>query len=163
MGWSTPAYLKDEGVVVHNTPGSSAGAGSGEFHLYRQQRRREGFRLAKMEWEARKKEEEDSFTQRQTERQEKADTKTSKKAEKRKKLKEKTKESRKKQREEEKTAKRSGTTSSDSKQGEDSDESSDEENDVAGAEQNSNSTKHDHANGETSSKLSETQRTSSNQ
>lgn len=68
QGWSTPSYLAAEGVQVNNTPGtlltvvlylivthilgSSAGAGSGEFHVYRAQRRKEIERLKDMEAEA---------------------------------------------------------------------------------------------------------------
>ena len=41
---------------VHNVYGSSAGAGSGEFHTYRNLRRKEMFRVERMEREAAKEE-----------------------------------------------------------------------------------------------------------
>jgi ATPase subunit of ABC transporter with duplicated ATPase domains len=91
MGWSTPSYMGTEGVLVKNIPGSTAGAGSGEFHQYRQLRRKEMFRLQKMEQEAKKAEEAEQFEKRQAERMEKSNAKTLKKAEKRKKRKEKMK------------------------------------------------------------------------
>jgi len=46
-----------EDLVIRNTPGSSAGAGSGQFHQYRLQRRREAFRLAQMREENAKEKE----------------------------------------------------------------------------------------------------------
>ena len=39
-------------IKVNNVSGSSAGAGSGEFHEYRNARRKESFRLAAMDREA---------------------------------------------------------------------------------------------------------------
>ncbi|CAG8523034.1 3928_t:CDS:2 [Diversispora eburnea] len=46
--------LKAPKDIVRNVQGSSAGAGSGEFHVYRAHRRREYTRLKSMEEEARK-------------------------------------------------------------------------------------------------------------
>ncbi len=39
--------------IIHNLPGSVAGAGSGEFHVYRHLRRKEMTRVAEIEKEAR--------------------------------------------------------------------------------------------------------------
>jgi hypothetical protein len=59
-GSDKPDYLKNNnkfinGVVeiekIENGAGSTAGAGSGDFHHYRSQRRRERYRVAKMEWQ----------------------------------------------------------------------------------------------------------------
>ena len=57
-----PHYLRghskfiNEAVKIEkmrNTPGSTAGAGSGDYHTYRIERRREHYRLAKLDWDAR--------------------------------------------------------------------------------------------------------------
>jgi len=49
--------LKPPKDIVRNVQGSSAGAGSGEFHVYRAHRRREYTRLKVMEEETKKEEE----------------------------------------------------------------------------------------------------------
>lgn len=52
-GWETPAIFS-EGFTIKNTPSSTAGAGSGEFHQYRYGRRKEISRLKQMEMERKK-------------------------------------------------------------------------------------------------------------
>ena len=58
--------------IVANVQGSSAGAGSGEFHVYKASRRREYERLRAMDDEVRQEEEEKAFLERKAE-QEKRD------------------------------------------------------------------------------------------
>jgi len=89
MGWSTPAYFGSEGLQVKNTPGSTAGAGSGEFHQYRYLRRKEFFRLKQMDIEAKKQEETKKYKEMREQKDAKASAKTAKKSSKRKKLKQK--------------------------------------------------------------------------
>jgi len=89
LGWSTPAYMGKEAVVVKNTPGSTAGAGSGEFHQYRYLRRKEFFRLKQMDIEAKKQEETKRYSQMKEAKEARASSKTAKKSSKRKKLKQK--------------------------------------------------------------------------
>ena len=54
-----PEYIYIE--KVENVYGSTAGAGSGDFHHYRSQRRRERYRLAKMDWEHREAQKKETF------------------------------------------------------------------------------------------------------
>ena len=60
---SVPEYAKNNSKFIHSTVkvdksstnvGSTAGAGSGDFHLYRQLWRKERYRLVKLEADARK-------------------------------------------------------------------------------------------------------------
>ncbi|RMZ86872.1 hypothetical protein DV736_g5910, partial [Chaetothyriales sp. CBS 134916] len=69
--------------IVANVQGSSAGAGSGEFHVYKASRRREYERMRLMDEEAKKEEEDDKWEREERERREKDDAKTRKNREKR--------------------------------------------------------------------------------
>lgn len=69
--------------IVANVQGSSAGAGSGEFHVYKASRRREYERLRAMDEEAKEEEETDKWRQEQEERRRKDEERTAKNREKR--------------------------------------------------------------------------------
>ncbi|KAI9746014.1 MAG: hypothetical protein M1818_000695 [Claussenomyces sp. TS43310] len=73
--------------IVANVQGSSAGAGSGEFHVYKASRRREYERLRTMDDEVRKEEGAERFEREKREREERDREKTRKNREKREKLK----------------------------------------------------------------------------
>ncbi|KZS98310.1 DUF1168-domain-containing protein [Sistotremastrum niveocremeum HHB9708] len=64
--------------MIKNVQGSSAGAGSGEFHVYKANRRREYERLKIMEEEAQKEAETLAFEKAKREREEAAEAKTAK-------------------------------------------------------------------------------------
>jgi hypothetical protein len=64
--------------IVANVQGSSAGAGSGEFHVYKASRRREYERLRLMEEEVRKEERDKDFDEQREEMRRKDEEKTSK-------------------------------------------------------------------------------------
>ncbi|KAK8178178.1 hypothetical protein IWX90DRAFT_378307 [Phyllosticta citrichinensis] len=64
--------------IVANVQGSSAGAGSGEFHVYKASRRREYERLRMMDEEKRKEDEEREFAQKREEMKRKDEAKTNK-------------------------------------------------------------------------------------
>ncbi|KAK4418226.1 PRKR-interacting protein 1 [Sesamum alatum] len=66
-------------VRVSNTSGSSAGSGSGDFHQYRQMRRKEQDRLARMDADFQKRKEIAEFNQRREERLKAAEERTAKK------------------------------------------------------------------------------------
>ncbi|KAJ1311755.1 hypothetical protein OPQ81_010225 [Rhizoctonia solani] len=63
---------------MKNVQGSSAGAGSGEFHVYKQSRRREYERLKIMEEAAKKEQETAEFEAKKREREEQSEAKTAK-------------------------------------------------------------------------------------
>ncbi|KAI9703116.1 MAG: hypothetical protein M1820_005988 [Bogoriella megaspora] len=64
--------------IVANVQGSSAGAGSGEFHVYKASRRREYERLKMMDEEAKKEQDDKEFQERREEMRKKDEAKTSK-------------------------------------------------------------------------------------
>eukprot|EP00899_Mesostigma_viride_P000201 jgi/Mesvir1/10181/Mv05156-RA.1 len=76
---------------LSSTSGSSAGSGSGDFHEYRGYRRKEIFRLNRMEAEYKQRMAEEGFQQRQQQRQQEAEERTAKKRAKRLKKKQKKK------------------------------------------------------------------------
>ncbi|KAJ8058068.1 hypothetical protein OCU04_012927 [Sclerotinia nivalis] len=69
--------------IVQNVQGSSAGAGSGEFHVYKASRRREYERLKGMDEEVRKETEAEEWEREKRDREEKDAEKTRKAREKR--------------------------------------------------------------------------------
>lgn len=79
-------------VRVSNTSGSSAGSGSGDFHQYRQMRRREQDRITRMESDYEKRKQVAEFNLRREERLKAAEERTSKKRLKRQKKKQRKKE-----------------------------------------------------------------------
>uniref|UniRef100_A0ACD5U6X8 Uncharacterized protein n=1 Tax=Avena sativa TaxID=4498 RepID=A0ACD5U6X8_AVESA len=79
-------------VRVSNTSGSSAGSGSGDFHQYRQMRRREQDRITRMESDYEKRKQVAEFNLRREERLKASEERTSKKRLKRQKKKQRKKE-----------------------------------------------------------------------
>ncbi|KAJ9159485.1 hypothetical protein P3X46_024992 [Hevea brasiliensis] len=79
-------------VRVSNTSGSSAGSGSGDFHQYRQMRRKEQDRLVRMDADYQKRKELAEFNMRREERLKAAEERTAKKRLKRQKKKNRKKE-----------------------------------------------------------------------
>ncbi|RDB26270.1 PRKR-interacting protein 1 [Hypsizygus marmoreus] len=77
--------------MMKNVQGSSAGAGSGEFHVYKASRRREYERLKLLEETSQKELQEAEFEQKRREAEEQAESKTAKNRAKRQKRKERSK------------------------------------------------------------------------
>ncbi|CAM1503969.1 Fc.00g015600.m01.CDS01 [Cosmosporella sp. VM-42] len=73
--------------IVTNVQGSSAGAGSGEFHVYKASRRREYERLRDMDEEVKKEKDLEQFEKDRAERVKKDEEKTRKNRERREKMK----------------------------------------------------------------------------
>ncbi|KAL9048850.1 MAG: hypothetical protein Q9162_007521 [Coniocarpon cinnabarinum] len=83
----TTANLAAPPEIVTNVQGSSAGAGSGEFHVYKASRRREYERIRLMEDEAKREDETKEWEEKQRELKEKDENKTSKNRRRREKIK----------------------------------------------------------------------------
>jgi hypothetical protein len=77
-GSGTKKGLAPPPEIVANVQGSSAGAGSGEFHVYKASRRREYERLRLMDEEVKKEEDEKAFEARKAEQEKKDREKTEK-------------------------------------------------------------------------------------
>lgn len=82
-GTSKGSHLPPPPEIVANVQGSSAGAGSGEFHVYKASRRREYERLREMETEAKKEEDAARWEKEAAERKRRDEEKTAKNREKR--------------------------------------------------------------------------------
>ncbi|CUA77591.1 hypothetical protein RSOLAG22IIIB_02608 [Rhizoctonia solani] len=71
-------FIRPPREMMKNVQGSSAGAGSGEFHVYKQSRRREYERLKVMEEASKKEQETAEFEAKKREREEQSEAKTAK-------------------------------------------------------------------------------------
>lgn len=79
--------------IVTNVQGSSAGAGSGEFHVYKASRRREYDRLRAMDEEVKQEKDNEEFARKKAEREAKDEERTRRNREKREKKKQRAKKS----------------------------------------------------------------------
>ncbi|KAH7192024.1 uncharacterized protein B0J16DRAFT_332160 [Fusarium flagelliforme] len=86
-GNSSAALRSAPPEIVTNVQGSSAGAGSGEFHVYKASRRREYERLRSMDEDLRREKDIEEFTKDKSERDRKDEERTRKNREKREKMK----------------------------------------------------------------------------
>ncbi|KAH7700117.1 Protein F37A4.2 [Aphelenchoides avenae] len=120
-----PAKPKPPPEFVRNVVGSSAAAGSAEFHIFRNNRRKEMNRLDFLEAEGKRKELDEEFERRKREREEAEAARTAKKRKKRLRMKEKLKKNKRK--------KKAGDSSSSS----DSDDATDSEDETGDAHQDS--------------------------
>jgi len=84
---SKPRTLAPPPEIVANVQGSSAGAGSGEFHVYKASRRREYERLRLMDEEVRKEKGDEEFERRTEELRRRDEMKTGRNKAKREKMK----------------------------------------------------------------------------
>ncbi|KAM5451482.1 hypothetical protein MaudCBS49596_003754 [Microsporum audouinii] len=73
---SKPKTLAPPPEIIANVQGSSAGAGSGEFHVYKASRRREYERIKLMEEELKKEKDEEEFNKAREEARRKDEEKT---------------------------------------------------------------------------------------
>ncbi|EXJ69195.1 uncharacterized protein A1O5_07231 [Cladophialophora psammophila CBS 110553] len=80
---ATKKSLPAPAEIVANVQGSSAGAGSGEFHVYKASRRREYERLRAMDEEAKTEEENEKWEREEREKRERDEEKTRKNRERR--------------------------------------------------------------------------------
>jgi len=87
-GYRTSASLAPPPEIVANVQGSSAGAGSGEFHVYKAARRREYERIRLMEEESLREEQDKEWHKKQETNRAKDEGKLSKNQKRRQKLKE---------------------------------------------------------------------------
>lgn len=83
VGGTQRSRLAPPPEIVTNVQGSSAGAGSGEFHVYKASRRREYERLRMMDEEVRREKEAEDFDRARSEREARDAEKTRKNREKR--------------------------------------------------------------------------------
>ncbi len=129
-----PKRLKDPNKApefVYNVMGSSAGAGSGEFHVYRQIRRKETLRMNVLSGRKEKDDLNEAYHQKLAENERVAEERTAKKRQKRKKKKEAAKRKKQKELKEGKKEKDVQKSESDSSSNSDSEEEQEEKTEKA--------------------------------